>query len=255
MQVRSFLSGALATLTLGLGLFSMPAIAEEPDGDAIIASMDEITDRAQDQVFKYHVVTQEPAKKEPREMTFTVKLKGVKSLTEFESPGDVKGTRVLVMSRSQMYIYLPSFKKVRRIASHVTEQGFMGTTLTQEDMATLKFGELFDGKVLSSDDTSYVVEATAKEGVETGMSKLVFTVRKADFLPTKIEYFNSKGEKARTMTRTDYTCEGDVCTAKVMRMTDHTRNDAWTELRRLEWEVNTGLDDGIFSVRELQRGM
>jgi hypothetical protein len=122
-------------------------------------------------------------------------------------------------------------------------------------MATLKFGEVFDGKLVSSDETSYVVEATPKAGAETGMSKLIFEVRKADFLPTKIEYFNSKGDKSRTMTRDDYTCEGDICTAKVMRMTDHTRNDAWTELRRLEWEVNTGLDDGIFSVRELQRGM
>ncbi len=221
---------------------------------AAFAKMDVAANRAQDQTIRYEVLNKEPARAEPKKMDFEVRLKGDKSFTEFHAPGDVKGTKVLVMSRTQMYIWLPQFNKVRRIASHVTEQGFMGTTLTNDDMATLSYGALYAGTLVSEDDESWTVQADPKADAEVVWQKMVFTIRKADTLPSKIEYFNSKGELARTMARSEYSCEGDVCTPRVMRMTDHLRNDAWTELIRTEWEVNTGLDDGIFTVRELQRG-
>lgn len=35
-----------------------------------------------------------------------------------------------------MYVYLPAFGKVRRIASHTKDQGFLGLTFSQDDMAT-----------------------------------------------------------------------------------------------------------------------
>jgi len=233
-------------------VFSGPAWAMS--GDEIIAAMDEATSRHEDQYFRYEVKNKEPSAKEPRSMVFSTKLKGAKSLTEFHFPGDIKGTRVLVLSRTQMYIFMPQFNKVRRVASHATEMGFMGTTLTNDDMATLAYGDLYSGVVESEDDTAWVILATAKAPDEVVWGTLKFTVLKESYLPTKIEYYNTKGELARTMDREDYTCEGDICTPKIMRMTDHGRGEAWTELSRAEWEVNQGLTDDLFSVRELQRG-
>lgn len=223
-------------------------------GDEIMAAMDEATNRHDDQFFKYEVRNKEPSAKEPKSMVFTTQLKGKKSLTEFLSPGDIKGTRVLVLSRTQMYIFLPQFNKIRRVASHATEMGFMGTTLTNDDMATLAYGDLYNVTVESEDDAQWVLTATAKAPDDVVWANMKFTVIKESFLPTKIEYVNEKGEVARTMDRSEYTCEGNICTARVMRMTDHSRGEAWTELIRTEWNVNQGVDDGLFSVRELQRG-
>ena len=55
-------------------------------------------------------------------MHFVSTVKGPKALTDFSAPADLRGTRVLVLGRTQMYIYLPAFRKIRRIASHVNQQ-------------------------------------------------------------------------------------------------------------------------------------
>ena len=49
----------------------------------------------------------------PIRLALIVKLKAEKRLTEFTAPADMKGTKVLVLSPTQMYVYLPAFGKVR----------------------------------------------------------------------------------------------------------------------------------------------
>ena len=72
--------------------------------------------------------------------------------------------------------------------------------------------------------------------------------------PSEIRYFNDKGLKIKTETRPDYQCEGDVCTPKVIKMVDHSRGEASTEMVLEEWQVDRGLTEDLFSVRNLQRG-
>ena len=67
-------------------------------------------------------------------------------------------------------------------------------------------------------------------------------------------YFNEKGAHVKTETRKDFACQKDVCSTQAMKMTDHTRNGAWTEFKAKKWEVNTGIPDRYFTVRALQRG-
>ena len=47
---------------------------------------------------------------------------------------------------------------------------------------------------------------------------------------------------------------GTICNPTVLKMTDHSRNDAWTELKCIDWEANVGIGDDVFTVRTLQRG-
>ena len=93
------------------------------DAPAILAKLDD-NEPVQRPDIKLAVTSQEPGK-QPREMAFSVQLRE-KTLTEFSAPGDIKGTRVLVLSRSQMYIYLPAYRKVRRIAITSPNKGLWG---------------------------------------------------------------------------------------------------------------------------------
>jgi hypothetical protein len=66
--------------------------------------------------------------------------------------------------------------------------------------------------------------------------------------------FNDKGEHIKTESRSEYDCKGSICNPTLLKMTDHTRNGAWTELRCVGWAADTGVEDGLFTVRTLQRG-
>ena len=113
---------------------------------------------------------------------------------------------------------------------------------------------MYTGKIASDTADQWVLELTPIEGKEAPYPKVVMTIAKEKHLPTELKYFNDKGAHIKTESRDGYECRGTICNPTVLKMTDHTRNGAWTELRCTSWEVNTGIDDDVFSVRTLQRG-
>ena len=228
------------------------ASALAADGQKILKDMDTSMSGAADQTMTYRINDKQPGKSE-RVLGIDVIVKGDKRFTKFTAPSDIKGTKILVVSQTQMYVYLPSFKKIRRVASHVTKQGVMGTTFSNDDMALSSFDDKYAGKVLSEDDNSWVVEAIAKEGTDAPYPKILMTIEKKRLLPLKLEYHNKDGVKLKTEKRTGYTCEKKACTAEVHEMTDHTKNNHVTSLTRTKWTVNTGVKDKVFTKRYLQR--
>jgi len=243
------------TLRLLFGLCAalvLIAPAQALTGDEVIAQMDEAMTRAVDQYFEYDIVTEERGRPSAKTMSIRVWIKGEKRLTEFLAPGDMKGTKALILSRMQMYIFLPAYNKVRRVASHMTAGSFMGTTFTNEDVSTVTYGPVYGGELLSETDEAWVVKGTPKEGADVNYGSVRFTICKHYIQPLEIRYYNREGVHTKTETRTDYSCEGDVCNAVLMTMTDHSSNDTSTQLIRTGWQVNTGVGDDTFSVRNLQ---
>lgn len=224
------------------------------DAGEVIASADEAMNRAQDQIIDWKVVNQEPGKSEPKVMVFTSTVRGAKALTSFSAPPDMKGTRVLVLGRQQMYIYLPAYGKVRRVASHTTQQGFMGTTFSFDDMNTSRFGDIYDAKKVSEEGTTVTLELTSKGEAPYAKAEVQFDTTMGH--PLQMKYYNDKGQHVKTETRSKYDCneEFNVCLPGVIRMEDHTRDGAWTELQRQDWKLNTGVSEDVFSTRTLQLG-
>lgn len=233
-------------------LLLLPAAALAEDGNTLLGKVDEALNRSDDMTFEYEVVNAEPGG-EPKAMTLAVVVKDELRMTEFLAPGDMKGTKALVQGQDKMYIYLPAYNKVRRVSSSLTEGGFMGTTFANEDISTTHYAPYFDAKLLSETDAAGTLELTPKAGVATAYSKLELTFDKKMLLPTQIKYFNKNGKHAKTETRAAFSCEGAVCNAGEMTMVDHTRGDASTSLLRTKWQVNTGVGEDLFSVRNLQK--
>ncbi len=222
-------------------------------GDAILERMDQAMTRGTDYTFRYEATTQDPGRK-ARTMAFSVELMGDRRLVQFEAPGDVKGTRVLVLERNQMYVYVPAYRKVRRVASHVTEQGFMGTTFSHEDISTARYAPAFDAELLGETHEVWRLKLTPRPGVETPYAHIEAVIVKADELPGEMKYFNASGELLKTQTFEDHACQDEICVPTTLKMVDHSRGDAWTTLACSDWSANSGLDPTRFSVRELQRG-
>ena len=234
-----------------LVVFCGPVLAG--DGDKVLQQVDEKANAPTDTWFSFTAVTQEPGKAE-RTMMFEVQNKGERRLVQFSEPSDMKGTRVLVLSRAQMWVYLPAYRKVRRVASHVKQQGFMGTTYSDEDMSTTQFGAVYAAEKMTESETEVDLRLTPRDGTDSTYGKVEMTVRKDLMLPSKLRFFNRDGVLIKTEVRDSYDCNDGVCTPGRLKMTDHSRSDAWTVLKATDRKVNQGVSDGLFSVRNLERG-
>jgi outer membrane lipoprotein-sorting protein len=249
-MTRSFRSGLLLAAS-ALALMTHGSVARaDAAGDKVLTAMDGALNRAKTQYFEYDVINQEPGKGE-RKLGLQVRLKGDKRFTEFTAPADMKGTKILIMSPTQMYVFLPAFGKVRRIASSVSDQGFMGMTFSQDDLASQAYNATYEAKIASESPTEFHLVVTPKAGQTTPYAKMEITVGKEKMLPSEIKYFNAAGTNVKTETRTGYTCEGNVCVPSELKMVDNTKGGASTKMIRTKWKVNEEMSDDLFSKRAL----
>src|SRR5262249_47141675 len=171
--------------------------------------------------FDYEIINKESPDRAEKTLGLKVLLKGEKRFTEFSAPADMKGTKVLIISPTQMYVYLPAFGKVRRIASHTKDQGFLGLTFSQDDMATTAYSPQYTAAILSEDAADWKLSLTPKAGKDTPYTKIEMTVLKDKKVASELKYFGADGKNVKTETRTGFSCEGDVCTPGELKMTDN----------------------------------
>lgn len=238
-------------LTVLFSLLLVGGGAWASDGDALVAEVDGLMNAADDEVFVFSAETREKGKS-PRLVVLKVWSKDGMRLTEFLEPGDLKGTKALTLSASKMYVYLPEYTKVRRVATHMSQQGFMGMAYGQAEMALSRYGDVYAAKMKAEDDATWTLSLTPKPDAEAPYPKLELVISKAVKRAEVIRYFNASGKVAKTETRSGFECKGKICNARTMKMVDHGKDDLQTTFTLTEWEVNTGMSKRKFSVRSLQ---
>jgi outer membrane lipoprotein-sorting protein len=130
-------------------------------------------------------------------------------LVQFISPADISGSNVLIHEHREgnddIWIYLPSVKKVRRLLANSKKESFMGTDFTYTDITTPKVHE-YKHTLLRQDDLNgascYVIESVPKADEtrrDTGYSKTVNWIRKDNFVRVKSEIHDLSGALAKVM--------------------------------------------------------
>ncbi len=229
-------------------------IAAPADGQAHLQKVDEAINRWTDQFFSYEMIDHQPGKS-PRTLGLEVHMLGEKRFTQFTAPAEMKGTRILILSPTRMYVYLPAYKKVRRVASHVSAQGLMGTAYASDDLAVETYSDLYTAKLKSQDDTNLVLDLVAKKGATVPYPQIEMTVEKKRYLPKKFVYKDTDGSLMKTERRGAYKCVGDICAPTKMQMEDHRRPGHKTQLLNKKWKPNSGLKPSLFTKRTLQKGL
>jgi hypothetical protein len=189
---------------------------------------------------------------------------GDRVLTRFTDPEDIRGTGFLVWehpnAEDERFLYLPSLGRVRRIAGAESQESFVGTDFTYEDIGGREFDD-YTYTLLDENATwkepdgrthpAYILESTRTDrGAK--YSRVVSTVTK-DFVVVGAEIFNRRNERekiyaARRLARV----EGiwTVTEAEMSNLLDRTK----TTLRMDRIDYNVGLTDAQFSRRELEAG-
>lgn len=248
---------------LALAGLAGPALAQE-SAEQIVRRTDK-DHRAKDErgVVDMVLVTKD-GKKQRRslEMLF---LQGEgdddKSRLRFMAPPNVAGLTLLTHEASgrsdDQWIYLPAFKKVKKIASSKRTNRFAQTDFTYEDLRTENFTAYTytkQGSEKVRDKDCFVIEATPKEPATSGYSKRHIYIEKARYLTFKTVFFDQKGRKLKTLESRGYEQVDGKWRPKMSVMTDHQRGSK-TAWRFTERKLNAGLPDTKFTVTALERGM
>ncbi|MFQ6047237.1 MAG: outer membrane lipoprotein-sorting protein, partial [Gemmatimonadales bacterium] len=132
---------SIVTTALLALLAAMPATGQ--DGAWVLERVDSTLNAPKDVVVTERMTLIDA---EGREKVRTMRMyqKGPeRRLVKFMAPADVRDVGFLRLADDQMYLYLPAFRRVRRIASSIKNEAFMGTDLSYEDLSRTRFGDDF----------------------------------------------------------------------------------------------------------------
>jgi len=173
-------------------------------------------------------------------------------VVKFLTPADVRNIAFLALPDDVMYVYLPAFKKVRRIASHVKNQRFAGTDFTYDDMGTIKYAEDYDARLAEETEDSFLLVLTPKEGSDKDYGHLEMSVLKERFYPTRIEYYDRGDNLWKVMERREVSQMEGYWTASEIEMND-LKAEHRTVMRLSNVTFDEGLPDSMFTQRFLTR--
>lgn len=130
---------------------------------------------------------------------------GDKSLAIFDTPADVKGVAFLshthIQQADDQWLYLPSLKRVKRIAPANKTAPFMGSEFSYEDLASSeveKYTYKYAGEGTVENRPSYMLERYPVDE-NSGYSRQWVWVDQERYVALKIEYFDRKGAKLKTL--------------------------------------------------------
>jgi outer membrane lipoprotein-sorting protein len=188
----------------------------------------------------------------------TWRMSDDKQLMWFLQPADVKGSSFLRLSYDDrdddMWMYLPAFGKVRRIASHAKKGSFMGTDFTFEDLGDRKLRD-YSYQLLGEEEidghSCWIIESVPNEGVATDYSKIVSWIWKEDYLDIREEFYDKKGnlKKAKTLEAQKV----EQYWVPNLIVMENLESKHRTELVFEDIEVDTGLDDNMFKSNYMTR--
>lgn len=190
---------------------------------------------------------------------------GDRLLIRFTYPNDIKGTAFLVWehpgSDDERFLYLPSLGRVRRIAGTETQESFVGSDFTYEDIGGREFDDytyaIVDRNASWADPRGGSRPAWRLESKRTAPSaefpRVVSLVLKDTFFVVQADIYNKRGEKQKVYTVRRLEPVEGVWTAMESDMTNAIEKSR-TELSIESADYNVGLKESDFSRRELERG-
>lgn len=183
---------------------------------------------------------------------------GDKSLMEFKTPLDVKGTKFLTYEKinenNNQWLYLPALKRIKRISSENKSGSFMGSEFSYEDISSREplkytYSEKYE-EVEFNGIKSYKYERYSKDK-NSGYSKQILWVDALRFVVLKIEFYDRKKELLKTATYNNYKKIGNTYRVGNIFMQNH-QNYKSTKLNYLKDEIHLNLDEVLFTKRYLK---
>jgi hypothetical protein len=255
-----------------LALFVLAALAAAPATAAAQSGLDVMTQQRERQRVKdeeerqlLKVVAKSGAAKERKLVRYVMTGPGDldKILVRFLAPRDVENTALLTWEAKDgdddQWLYLPSIKKPKRIASSGKKNRFMGTDLSYEDLRPENLGAhryaLAGAEAVDGADC-WVVEATPateRHASDSGYSRRKLWIRKDNHATAKREFYDKQNRLEKVEAhRKLVNVAGTVWRANEIEMQD-VQNGTKTVVIIESRAINRGLKADFFTEAELLR--
>ena len=187
-----------------------------------------------------------------------IKDDGTKQMIWFLEPADDKGISFLKIEHDgrddEMRMWLPAFKKIRRISAKKRSDSFMGSDMSYEDMSSRQLDEfkfILIGQEVYDSIACHLLESIPREHMRTEYSRHITWVDSTLLIPIKEESFDKSGQLLKEK-YFSYTIIKEYQILTKVHVTNRQKNHS-TTLNFENIELDTGVKDDLFHERYLKR--
>ncbi len=246
-----------------LGIFlttSYVIIAQQaiPTGQELVEKMSEIMTQENSTAIMTQTITTSSGQQRTFEFEMFTANEGEKTLMRYLKPSAARGQAFLMLNNADdIWTYFPRTKRVRKLSSSSKNQKVQGSDFSFEDMGS---GDSWKEEYVSTnlgsekyDDTDcWKLESIGIPKQNPSYPKMVVLMRKADFYPIKIDYFDENDYAEKTLLMSDIKEIEGVPTAMQMIMKNHL-DGTETIMQTLSTTYSWEPPDNFFSERELKK--
>lgn len=240
----------IGSMALGIASIALAAPTPVPKGEwaGLLKKLDQAESQGNDQKGKMELVLVDKAGKKRIRRAIFFQRGTNKRLVQFKYPASEAGLTVLIRGKS-ILLYLPQFRRIRRVAAHVKNQPFMGSDLSFDDMSTIAYSKTHDMlAAFKLAKGGYKLVLKPKAG---GYKKLEILLRK-DYLLRQIRYFGNNGKAIKQMTRSSFKKVGKYLFPSRLVVKD-LRSGHKTIVKMSNVSMDSGISKKYFTRRYLKR--
>jgi outer membrane lipoprotein-sorting protein len=186
-----------------------------------------------------------------------------KTLMRFIAPADVQGTSILIYDYEEkgddMWVYLPSLRRTRRIVSTERGKSFMGSEFSNADMSRPNIDD-FDYKLLGEETFNgkdcWKIEATAKNRdveSEYGFRKRISYIDKSTYLVQQSELLDRFDKPYKVQTLGDYRKQPNGKYFSFAMEMKNVQNKRRSEMKVTKFQLGSNLNEASFAVASLEK--
>lgn len=222
------------------------------DATTVLNKMDDVIYAPKDQKVSIKMIITDRANRQKIRKAISLQKGNTYRLMKFTEPAAQKGIAFLSLPNNVMYVYLPAFKKERRIAGGLKKQNFAGTDFSYDDLESIPYAEKYNAKSVKVTGDSYVLEVTPKDLKNSAYSKLIITLYKNNYYPKEVQYFDKNRKLIKKLTNKKIEKKQGYWTATDFVMETIAKKTK-TEMIFESITFDNNLSDEDFSVRKLSQ--
>lgn len=229
-----------------------------PSGQELVEKMTELMTQENSKATMTQTITTSSGKKRTFEFEMFTTNEGEKTLMRYLKPSAARGQAFLMLNNADdIWTYFPRTKRVRKLSSSSKNQKVQGSDFSFEDMGS---GDSWNKEYISNNLGSVKYNKTDCWKLESigipeqnpSYPKMVVIMRKSDFYPIKIDYFDKNDFVEKTLFLDNIEEIEGVPTAMQMTMKNHFKGTE-TVMETLSITYDWEPPVNFFTERELKK--
>lgn len=158
---------------------------------------------------------------------------------------------------TNMWNYLPKVERVIKIPPSMMLQQWMGSDYTNDDLVkessiVYDYTHAILGEETIGADTVYKIELSPNPRAPVTWGKLIFWVRKADFVPVREEFYDEHGKLIKVLEYSEVKEMSDRSIPTIWKMTSSVKDGHVTIIEVQSAVYNQPIDENIFTMGNLK---